>query len=46
LSSHPKKRKKSVWKQFCECMSEAAAYLPTLVSELLLEALLIADLRD
>jgi hypothetical protein len=34
-----------VWRQFCECLSEAAAHLPATVSQLLLEALLIADLR-
>jgi hypothetical protein len=35
-----------VFRQFCEWLSEAVAYLPTAVSQLLLEALLIADLRD
>jgi hypothetical protein len=38
--------KKKVWRQLCECLSEAAAYLPATVSQLLLEALLIADLRS
>jgi hypothetical protein len=35
-----------VWRQLCECLSEAVAHLPTAVSQLLLEALLIADLRS
>jgi hypothetical protein len=29
----------SVWRQFCEWLSDAVAYLPTAVSLLLLEAL-------
>jgi hypothetical protein len=37
-------RKKRVWRQFCECLS--GAHLRTAVSLLLLEALLIADLRS
>jgi hypothetical protein len=41
-----KKKKKGVWRQFCECLSEAVAHLPATVSQLLLEALLIADLRS
>jgi hypothetical protein len=44
--SHEKKRKKRVWRQFCEWLSEAAAHLPATVSQLFLEALLIADLRN
>jgi hypothetical protein len=44
--SHQRKRKKRVWRQFCECLSEAVAHVPTTVSQLLLEALLIADLRN
>jgi hypothetical protein len=32
-------RKKIVWRQFCECLSEAVAHLPAAVSLLLLEAL-------
>jgi hypothetical protein len=32
--------------QFCEWLSEAAAHLPAAVSLLLLQALLIADLRS
>jgi hypothetical protein len=48
--SHQRERKKekknSVWRQFCECLSEAAAHLPTAVSQLLMEALLIADLSS
>jgi hypothetical protein len=45
LLSHQKKRKRKkkkkkwVWRQFCEWLSEAAAHLPTAVSQLLLEAL-------
>jgi hypothetical protein len=41
-----KKKKKSVWRQFCECLSEAAAHLLATVSQLLLEALWIAVLRS
>jgi hypothetical protein len=41
-----KKKKKRVWGQFCECLSEAVAHLPATVSQLLLEALLIADIRN
>jgi hypothetical protein len=41
-----KKRKKKVWRQYCEYLSDAVAHLPTTVSQLLLEALLIADLRS
>jgi hypothetical protein len=33
------KRKKSVWIQFCECLSEAVGHLLTAVSLLLLETL-------
>jgi hypothetical protein len=32
-------RKKTVWRQFCEWLSEAVAHLPAAVSLLLLEAL-------
>jgi hypothetical protein len=48
LLSHQRKRKrkKRVWRQFCECLSEALPHLPATVSLLLLEALLIADLRN
>jgi hypothetical protein len=31
--------KKRVWRQFCECLSEAVVCLPAAVSLLLLEAL-------
>jgi hypothetical protein len=41
-----KGKKKRVWRQFCECPSEAVAHLPAIVSQLFLEALLIADLRS
>jgi hypothetical protein len=44
--SHQRKRKKKVWRQFCECLSEAAVHLPAAVNQLLLEALLISDLRS
>jgi hypothetical protein len=45
--SHQRKRKnKRVWRQFYEWLSEAAAHLPAVDSQLLLEALLIADLRS
>jgi hypothetical protein len=40
------RKKKGVWRQFCECLSEAVAHLPAAVGLLLLEALLIADLRS
>jgi hypothetical protein len=33
------REKKRVWRQICECLSEAVAHLPTAVSLLLLEAL-------
>jgi hypothetical protein len=46
MLSHQIKRKKRVWRQFCEWLSEAVAHLPAAVSQLLLEALLIADLRS
>jgi hypothetical protein len=45
--SHQRKRKKEKEKGcFCECLSKAAAHLPAAVSLLLLEALMIADLRS
>jgi hypothetical protein len=44
--SSKEEKKKRVWRQFCEWLSEAVAHLPTAVSQLLLEALLIADLRS
>jgi hypothetical protein len=34
-----KKKKKKVWRQLCDCLSEAAAHLPPTVSHLLLQAL-------
>jgi hypothetical protein len=40
------REKKRVWRQYCECLSEAVAHLPATVSQLLLEALLIADVRN
>jgi hypothetical protein len=39
LSHQREKEKKRIWKQFCECLSEAMAQLLTAVSLLLLEAL-------
>jgi hypothetical protein len=48
--SHQRKRnkgkKKRVRRQLCEWLSEALAHLPAAVIQLLLEALLIADLRN
>jgi hypothetical protein len=46
VSSKEVKKKKRVWRQLCQFLSEAAAHLRTAVSLLLLQALLIADLRD
>jgi hypothetical protein len=46
LMSHQRKKKKGVWRQLCECLSEAAAHLLPTVSQLLLQALFIADLRN
>jgi hypothetical protein len=37
--SSKEERKKRVWRQCCECLSEAVAHLPAAVSLLLLEAL-------
>jgi hypothetical protein len=39
LLSHQRKKKKRVWRQFCEWLSEAVARLPAAVNLLLLEAL-------
>jgi hypothetical protein len=47
--SHQSKRereKKRVWRQLCDCLSEAATHQPPTVSHLLLHALFIADLRN
>jgi hypothetical protein len=44
--SSKEEREKRVWIQFCEWLSGAAAHLPTTVSQLLLDALLIADVRS
>jgi uncharacterized protein YegP (UPF0339 family) len=48
FQSHQKKKKekKGVWRQLCEYLSEAEAHLPPTVSQLLLQALFIADLRN
>jgi hypothetical protein len=40
-----KKKKRVVWRQLCECLSEAVAHLLPTVSQLMLQALFIADLR-
>jgi hypothetical protein len=39
-------KKNGIWIQLCECLSEAAAHLPPTVSQMLLQALFIADLRN
>jgi hypothetical protein len=39
VSSKVERKKKRVWRQFCEWVSEAVAHLPAAVSLLLLEAL-------
>jgi hypothetical protein len=39
LSHRRKTEKETVWRQLCECLSEAAAHLPTAVSLLWLHAL-------
>jgi peptidoglycan biosynthesis protein MviN/MurJ (putative lipid II flippase) len=41
LSHQKRKKKKRVWRQFCEWLSMAVAHLPAAVSLLLLEALII-----
>jgi hypothetical protein len=41
-----KERKKGVWRQHCECLFELAAHLPPTVSQLLLQVLFIADLKN
>jgi hypothetical protein len=41
-----KGKKNRVWRQLYECLSEAATHLPLTVSQLLLQALFIADLRS
>jgi hypothetical protein len=40
------KEKNVVWRQLCECLSEAAAHLSPTVSQLLLQVLFIVDLRN
>jgi hypothetical protein len=40
------KEENGVWRQLCECLSEAVVPLPATVSQLLLQALFIADLRN
>jgi hypothetical protein len=39
VSSKEERKKKRVWRQVCEWLSEAVAHLPAAVSLLLLEAL-------
>jgi hypothetical protein len=46
LSLERKRKKKRVWRQLCECLSEAEANLLATDSQLLLQALLIADLKS
>jgi hypothetical protein len=41
-----KEKNNGVWRQLCECLSQAAAQLSYTVSQLLLQALFIADLRN
>jgi hypothetical protein len=41
-----KGKKNGVWRQLCECVSEAAAHLPPTVSQLLLQALFSGDLSN
>jgi hypothetical protein len=44
--SHQSQKEKKVWRQLCECLSEAVAHLPPTVSQLLLQALFIVDLKN
>jgi hypothetical protein len=39
--SHQRKKKKGVWRQLCECLSQATTHLPPTVNHLLLQALFI-----
>jgi hypothetical protein len=41
-----KGKENGVWRQLYECLSEASAHLPPPVSQLLLQALFIANLRS
>jgi hypothetical protein len=41
-----KRKKKRVWRQLCECLAEIVAHLRAAVSQVLLEASLIADVRN
>jgi hypothetical protein len=41
-----KGKRNRVWRQLCECLSEAAGHLPPTVSQLLLQTLFTADLRN
>jgi hypothetical protein len=46
VSSKEERKKKRIWGQLCDCLSEAVPHLLAAVSHLLLESLLIADLRN
>jgi hypothetical protein len=46
IVSSKEEEKKKVWRQLCDCLSEAMAHLPPTVSHLLLQALFIADHRN
>jgi hypothetical protein len=39
--SHQRKKKKGVWRQLCECLSQATTHLPPTVNHLLLQAVFI-----
>jgi hypothetical protein len=45
VSSKESRKKKRVWRQFCEWLSEAAAHLPAAVSLLLLDLYLCRSQR-
>jgi hypothetical protein len=46
ISSKEEKKKESGGRQVCERLSEAVVYLPAAVRQLLLQALLMSDLRS
>jgi hypothetical protein len=46
IVSSKEKKKGGVWRQLCEYLPEAATHLPPTVSQLLLQALFIADHRN
>jgi hypothetical protein len=41
IVSSKEEKKKGVWRQLCQCLSEVAAHLPPTVSQLLLQALFL-----